>query len=74
MRAARSVAITCFAASILAIATHCLALAGRREEAQRHAERVRQAVPGYGIDDFLGAFRFAPEAAALYRGSGVLGR
>jgi TolB-like protein len=59
-------------AHILAIATHCLALAGRREEAQRHAERVRQAVPGYGIDDFFGAFRFAPEAAALYRGSGLL--
>jgi DNA-binding SARP family transcriptional activator/TolB-like protein/Tfp pilus assembly protein PilF len=43
---------------ILAIAVESLALAGRREEARRFAARIRERVPGYGIEDFLRAFRF----------------
>ncbi len=52
---------------ILAIATCCLALAGRNEEAHTAAASIRRARPDYRIGDFLAAFRFAPDAVALFR-------
>lgn len=52
---------------ILGIAGHCLALAGRHDDAQRIMASIRASVPGYGIDDFLGAFRFDAEGTALIR-------
>jgi TolB-like protein/DNA-binding SARP family transcriptional activator len=55
---------------IQGIAAHCLALAGRMDEARDVAARIHQAVPNYGGNDFLAAFRFSPEAAALFRDAG----
>lgn len=52
---------------ILGIAGHCLALAGRDDDAQRIMATIRASVPGYGVDDFLGAFRFDAEGTALIR-------
>lgn len=52
---------------ILGIAGHCLALAGRHDDAQRVMTAVRASVPGYGLDEFLGAFRFDAEGSALIR-------
>ena len=57
-------------AHIRAIAAHCLALAGRSEEARNAVEALHRDLPGYRGDDFLGAFRFAPEAAAVFRSAG----
>jgi DNA-binding SARP family transcriptional activator len=54
-------------AHILGIATHCLALAGRGDEARACAARLRQTLPHYGLKDFLAAFRFAPDAEAHFR-------
>ena len=53
--------------TIMAIAAHCLALAGRLEEAQAFATTLRKALPDYGIEEFLATFRFEPEAEALFR-------
>ena len=53
--------------TIMAIAAHCLALAGRLEEAQAFAATLRKALPDYGIEEFLATFRFEPEAEALFR-------
>jgi DNA-binding SARP family transcriptional activator len=52
---------------ILAIAAHCLALAGRVEEGRAFAAVIHQTLPQYRIDDFLATFRFAPEAELLFR-------
>ena len=52
---------------ILAIAAECLALAGRLDEARGFVALIRKSEPRYGIDDFLAAFRFAPDAEALFR-------
>ena len=49
------------------IAAHCLALADRLEEARAIAALIHKTRPHYRVDDFLGAFRFAPETAALFR-------
>ena len=54
-------------AHVLAIAAYCLALAGRLEEARAHVARIRKAIPRYRVDDFLAAFHFEAEAAALFR-------
>lgn len=54
-------------AQILAIAAHCLALSGRIEEGQAFAARIHKALPQYRSEDFLATFRFAPDAAALFR-------
>ena len=54
-------------AIILAIAAHCLALAGRLDEARGFAAALRKALPDYRGDDFIGTFRFEPDAAALFR-------
>lgn len=54
-------------AIILAIAAHCLALAGRFDEARGFAAAIRKTLPHYCADDFIGTFRFEPDAAALFR-------
>lgn len=53
--------------TILAIAALCLALAGRVEDGRAFAATIRRTLPGYGIEDFLRTFRFAPDAVALFR-------
>jgi TolB-like protein/DNA-binding SARP family transcriptional activator len=54
---------------IQGIAAHCLALAGRLEEARAFAALIHKTLPQYRVDDFLAAFRFSPDAAALFRKS-----
>jgi DNA-binding SARP family transcriptional activator len=54
-------------AHILAIAAFSLALAGRLDEARAHLAAIHKALPGYGVDDFLAAMRFAPEGEGLFR-------
>ncbi|MER9628460.1 transcriptional regulator [Mesorhizobium sp. M0296] len=54
-------------AIILAIAAHCLALAGRLDEARSFAAALRKMLPNYCADDFIGTFRFGPDAEALFR-------
>ncbi|RWC27442.1 BTAD domain-containing putative transcriptional regulator [Mesorhizobium sp.] len=54
-------------AIILAIAAHCLALAGRLDEARGFAAAIRKTRPDYRVDDFIGTFRFEPDAVALFR-------
>ncbi|WP_421915340.1 transcriptional regulator [Mesorhizobium sp.] len=54
-------------AIILSIAAHCLALAGRLDEARGFAATIRRALPHYCADDFIDTFRFEPDAAALFR-------
>ena len=52
---------------IRAIAAYSLALAGSLDEARTYAAAVRKAVPGYGVADFLAAFRFDAQGVALFR-------
>jgi TolB-like protein len=56
---------------ILAIAAACLALddggVDRRDEAAAFVRRIRERLPGYSIEDFLRALRFAPDTADLFR-------
>ncbi|HEY6512976.1 MAG TPA: BTAD domain-containing putative transcriptional regulator [Burkholderiaceae bacterium] len=52
---------------VLAIAAHCLALAGRIEQAQAIVGSIHRQVAGYRVDDFLTAFRFTGDAEALVR-------
>ena len=52
---------------VLAIATHCLAAAGRLDEARNFAARIRKSQPRYCVVDYLSAFHFAPDAADLFR-------
>ena len=52
---------------IRAIAAFSLALAGRTEEADAQLAAIREALPGYHIDDFLRAMQFCPEGAARFR-------
>ncbi len=52
---------------ILAIAAYSLALAGSLDQARAWAATLRRAHPGYGIGDFLKAFRFDAPGAALFR-------
>uniref|UniRef100_UPI00168B6839 tetratricopeptide repeat protein n=2 Tax=Geminicoccus harenae TaxID=2498453 RepID=UPI00168B6839 len=54
-------------AHILAIAAYALALAGRVAEARAQMAQLRRSLPGYRIDDFLRAMRFAPDAVQLFR-------
>lgn len=54
-------------AHILAIAAFTLALAGSLDEGHKLAAAIRRAIPRYGIADFLTAFRFDPDGAALFR-------
>ena len=52
---------------ILAIAAFCHVLAGRLEEACAYAEAIRRARPRFGVDEYLNAFQFCAETAALFR-------
>jgi DNA-binding SARP family transcriptional activator len=52
---------------ILAIAAYSLALAGSLDEARAYAAGIHRTLPRYGVADFLGAFRFDPHGAALFR-------
>jgi len=52
---------------IRAIAAYSLALAGALDEARNYAAAVHEAVPEYGVADFLRAFRFDPPGEALFR-------
>jgi DNA-binding SARP family transcriptional activator len=52
---------------ILAIAAHCLALAGRLEEGRAFAATIHRTLPSYSVEDFLTTFQFAPEAQSLFR-------
>ena len=59
---------------ILAIAAHCLALAGRRDEARKFAVAIRNTLPDYRADDFIATFRFDRDGEALFRsGSKLIG-
>jgi tetratricopeptide (TPR) repeat protein len=49
------------------IAAYCLALAGRRDAARAQLAQARKTLPHYQVDDFLTAFQFEPETAALFR-------
>jgi DNA-binding SARP family transcriptional activator len=51
---------------IRAIAAFSLALAGSLDQTRAYAAAVRQSVPDYSIADFLRAFRFDPQGAALF--------
>ena len=42
-------------------------LAGRLDEARGFAAAIRKTLPNYGVDDFIGTFRFEPDAVALFR-------
>jgi tetratricopeptide (TPR) repeat protein len=52
---------------IQAIAAYSLALAGRLEEARGYLAEIRKAHHRYGIEDFLGAFRYDADSASLFR-------
>ena len=52
---------------ILAIAAHCLALAGRQDEARNFAAAIRKTLPDYRADDFIATFHFDRDAEALFR-------
>lgn len=52
---------------IVAIATYSLALADDLEKARAHAERLRQADPGYRIASFLQAFKLDEAGEAAFR-------
>ncbi|MEZ5934788.1 MAG: transcriptional regulator [Alphaproteobacteria bacterium] len=50
-----------------AIAALCLATADRLDEARDFTDLIHQTQRDYGIDDFIAAFRFAPDAIALFK-------
>jgi TolB-like protein/DNA-binding SARP family transcriptional activator len=54
---------------IVAIAAFCHALAGRIEEARAYVSTIRSARPRFTVDDYLNAFQFSADAAALFRGA-----
>jgi DNA-binding SARP family transcriptional activator/TolB-like protein len=59
---------------ILAIAAECLALAGRPDEARSFVARLRERQPGYTVEEFLRAFRFAPDTEKLFlKGARAIG-
>lgn len=59
---------------IQGIAAHCLALAGRVEEARKVASAIHAVAPAYSVTDFLAAFHFDEAATSLVRrGAGVMG-
>jgi DNA-binding SARP family transcriptional activator/uncharacterized protein YukE len=51
---------------IFAIAAFSLALAGSLDEARTHAAQVQKKLPRYRVADFLAAFHFDPDGAALF--------
>jgi TolB-like protein len=54
-------------AHILAIAAECMALLNRRDEGRKLVARIRERVPGYGVEHFLRAFRFDADTERLLR-------
>jgi hypothetical protein len=50
----------------MAIAAFTLGLAGRIEEASVYKTRIRERVPNYTLKDYLAAFRYSPDAAAVF--------
>jgi DNA-binding SARP family transcriptional activator len=54
-------------AHILGIAAYSLALAGRGDEARAYLASIHKTLPRYDVDEFLAAFRFGPDGAALFR-------
>lgn len=52
---------------ILALAAHCLALAGRVAEARGLAQAVQRQQPGYGAASFHAVFRFGEDAMPALR-------
>ena len=52
---------------IMAIAAFTLGLAGRVSEAHEYTKKIRERVPDYRVADFLAAFRYCPEAEAMFR-------
>lgn len=52
---------------IHAIAAHCLAIAGRLEEARQFVAFIRRSLPEYRVEDFLTAFRFPADTQSLFR-------
>jgi DNA-binding SARP family transcriptional activator/TolB-like protein len=57
---------------ILAIATGCLTLAERRDEARAYVARIHSRQPSYRVEHFLRAFRFAPDTREVFRRSARL--
>jgi tetratricopeptide (TPR) repeat protein len=57
---------------ILAIAAHCLALAGRLDDAAGLATRLRAGDRAYSTADFLDAFHFSPDAKRMFHHAGRL--
>lgn len=53
--------------NILAIAAHCLALAGRAEEGRVFTAAIHKSLPQYSVDDFLTSFHFSADAARQFR-------
>lgn len=56
-------------AHIVAIAANSLAAAGRLDEGRKLIETIRASQPRYDVEQFLGAFRFTPDAQAVIRRS-----
>jgi DNA-binding SARP family transcriptional activator/TolB-like protein len=56
---------------VRAIAANCLAAAGRFDEGSEIVSSIRRTVPNYQMDDFLSAFRFAPDTAKTFRSYGA---
>lgn len=54
-------------AHITAICAHCLALTDRTEEARALVAAIHKQLPHYRVDDFLAAFRFAPDVEERFR-------
>lgn len=52
---------------IQAIAAHCLAMADKLDEARGVTARIHTALPEYGVNDFLAAFRLSDDAEQLFR-------
>jgi tetratricopeptide (TPR) repeat protein len=52
---------------ILAIAAFCHVLAGRIEQGRTYADAIRRAQPQFGVEEYLNAFQFSADAAALFR-------
>jgi len=52
---------------ILGIAAYCLALAGSLDQARDYLATIRKRQPNYAVTDFLDAFRFDADGAAMIR-------
>lgn len=63
--AARAIARPNAHVHVQCIGAHCLALAGRLDEARQVAASIRAARPDYRLDDFLAAFRLGDDALSL---------